>query len=133
MFEVSKRKEAKSMVQIAFRKTLKKNNRGQNGCICLKSPCLFFWLRQAFIALCRFSGCGGQGLPIIAAHGLLVAVLHENTSSRCRARALGTQVSVVAARGLTSCGSQALECRLHRSWHVGSAALEPVESSRTRE
>lgn len=68
-----------------------------------------------------------------ASRGLLVAVLPENTSSRCRARALATQVSVVAARGLTSCGSQALECRLHRSWHMGSAALGPVESSRTRE
>ena len=32
--------------------------------------------------------------------------------SCCRARALGVRASVVMTRGLSSCGSQALECRL---------------------
>ena len=32
--------------------------------------------------------------------------------SCCRAQALGMWASVVVARGLSSCGSQALECRL---------------------
>ena len=39
--------------------------------------------------------------------GLLIVV-----ASRCRAWALGAWTSVVAARGLSSCGSQALEHRL---------------------
>ena len=40
---------------------------------------------------------------------------HSSGFSCCRAWALGTQASVVVARGLSSCGSQALECRLS-SW-----------------
>ena len=43
-------------------------------------------------------------------HGLLVVV-----ASRCRAQALDAQASVVVARGLSSCGLQALECRLSSS------------------
>ena len=40
--------------------------------------------------------------------GLLIAV-----ASLCYgARALGARASVVVARGLSSCGSRALECRL---------------------
>ena len=39
----------------------------------------------------------------------------------CGARALGVQASVVVARGLSSCGSWALECRLSS---CGSWALE---------
>ena len=37
---------------------------------------------------------------------------HCGVSSCCRARALGTQASVVVARGLSSCGLRALERRL---------------------
>ena len=54
-----------------------------------------------------FSSCGERGLLFVAVHGLLNAV-----ASRCGARALGVQASVVAARGLSSCGSRALEHRL---------------------
>ena len=37
---------------------------------------------------------------------------HCGGFSCCGAPALGTRASVVAAHGLSSCGSQALECRL---------------------
>ena len=58
----------------------------------------------------------GQGLPFIAVTGsswrwLLVAVLHEDTFSCCIAWAPGAQISAAAARGLSACGSQALEHR----------------------
>ena len=48
---------------------------------------LYFWLRWVFVAV----------------RGLLIAV----ASLVARVRALGTRVSVVLARGLSSCGSQA--------------------------
>ena len=41
------------------------------------------------------SSCGERGLLFVVVRGLLIAV-----ASRCRAWALGTQASVVAARGL---------------------------------
>ena len=54
----------------------------------------------------------------------------------CGAQALGTQASVVVARGLSSCGSRALECRLsrcgaralllHGMWDLPGPGLEPV-------
>ena len=52
-----------------------------------------------------FSSCGEQGLLFIAVRGLLIEV-----APRCRAWALGTLASVVAACGLRSCSAQALEC-----------------------
>ena len=54
-----------------------------------------------------FSSCGECGLLFVGVRGLLIAV-----ASHCRAWALGTWASVVAARGLTSCGSRAVEHRL---------------------
>ena len=54
-----------------------------------------------------FSGCGEWGLLFVAVQGLLIAV-----ASRCGAGALGAWASVVVGRGLSSCGSQALERRL---------------------
>ena len=54
-----------------------------------------------------FSSCGKWGLLFVVVHGLLIAV-----ASRCGAWALGTRASVVVARGLSSCGSQAPERRL---------------------
>ena len=47
-----------------------------------------------------FSSCGVQAS-------------HCSGFSCCGARALGVQASVVEAHGLSSCGSQALECRLN--------------------
>ena len=55
-----------------------------------------------------FSSCGEQGLLFVAVHGLS----HCSGFSHCGARALGVRASVVAARGLSSCGSRALEHRL---------------------
>ena len=52
-----------------------------------------------------FSSCGERGLLFVAVHRLLIAV-----ASRCGAWALGARASVVVARRLSSCGSQALEC-----------------------
>ena len=54
-----------------------------------------------------FSDCGERGLLFVAVHGLLIAV-----ASRCGAWALGAWASVIAAHGLSSCGSRALERRL---------------------
>ena len=61
---------------------------------------------------------------------------HCGGFSCCRAWALGTWVSVVVARGLSSCGSQALEFRLsscgawasllHGMWYLPGSGLEPM-------
>ena len=53
-----------------------------------------------------FSSCGERGLLFVVVCGLLIAV-----ASRCGARAVGARASVVVARGLSSCGSRALERR----------------------
>ena len=62
---------------------------------------------MAALGLCccmqDFSSCGKQGLLFVAVCGLLVAV-----ASLVEPRALGTRASVVVARGLSICGSQAL-------------------------
>ena len=55
-----------------------------------------------------FFSCGEQGLLFVVVHGLFIAV----ASLCCGTWALGTRASVVAARGLSSCGSRALERRL---------------------
>ena len=78
-----------------------------------------------------FSSYGERGLLFVVVHGLLIAV-----ASRCGARALGTWASVVAAHGLSSCGSRALECRLssfgaqvqllRSMWDLPRPGLEPV-------
>ena len=54
-----------------------------------------------------FSRCGERGLLCCGARAS-----HCGGFSCCGAWALGTWVSVVAARGLSSCGSRALEHRL---------------------
>ena len=60
-----------------------------------------------------FSSCSEQGLLFVAVRGLLIAwASHCGGFSCCGARALGVQASVVAACGLSSCGSRALEHRL---------------------
>ena len=59
-----------------------------------------------------FSSCGEQGLLLVL-RGLLIVV-----ASRCRAWALGSWASVVVARGLSSCGSQA------QLWHTGFSCSE---------
>ena len=74
----------------------------------LKKFIYFFWLLWVFVAVRAFSSCSEGGLLVVAVHGLLIAV----ASLCCRAWALGTRASVVVARGLSSCGSRTLECRL---------------------
>ena len=61
-----------------------------------------------FVAVWAFSSCGEQGQLFVAVCKLLIAV----ASVCCGAWALGARASVVVARRLSSCGSQALEHRL---------------------
>ena len=63
-----------------------------------------------------FSSCGEWGLHFVEVRRLLIVV-----ASRCGARALGTQASVVVACGLSSCGLQAVEHGL------SSCGLQAVE------
>ena len=67
---------------------------------------------MAALGLCcctrAVSSCSKQGLLFVAVRGLLV----DGGFSCCRAWAIGAWASVVAARGLSSCGLQALELRL---------------------
>ena len=69
---------------------------------------IYFWLRWVFVA--------ARGLSLVAASGgsfsLRCVGLTVVALLCCGARALGTQASVVVARGLSSCGSRALERRL---------------------
>ena len=71
---------------------------------------LFLFLAVLGLRFCvrAFSSCGERGLLFVAVHGLLIAV----ASLCCGPRALGVQASGVVARGLSSCGSRALEHRL---------------------
>ena len=80
---------------------------------------------MAVLGLCcctlAFPSCSERGLLFVVARGLLIAgaTLHCGTwashcggFSCCGARALGTQASVVVARGLSNCVSRAPERRL---------------------
>ena len=64
---------------------------------------IYFWLHWLFAA--------ARGLSLIVASGRYSS-LRCAGFSRCGAWTLGVQASVVAVRGLSSCGSQALERRL---------------------
>ena len=69
-----------------------------------------------------------------------VQASHCGGFSCCRARALGVRASVVTARGLKSCGLQALEHRLSSSgtwasllrgmWDLPGPGIEPVSPAR---
>ena len=84
-----------------------------------------------------FSSCVERGLLFVAVRGLLIAC----DGFSCGARALGTQASVVVARGLRSCGSRALERRLsscgtrasllHGMWDLPGPGIEPVSPALT--
>ena len=68
----------------------------------------FFWLRRVFIAARGlFSSCSERGLLFVSVRGLIVVA-----SLVAEHRAPGAPTSVVVARGLSSCGSRALEHRL---------------------
>ena len=102
----------------------------------LKINLFIFWLHWVFVAACRLS-------LVVASGGF----------SCCGAWALGAGASVVAAHGLSSCSSRALEhvgfssCRMwtqqlqlagsrvqaQQLWHMGLVALRHVGSSQTRD
>ena len=71
----------------------------------------YFWLLWVFVV--------ARGLSLVAVSGGYSSLRCEGFSlpwfSCCRARTLGTWASVVVARGLSSCGSWALERRLSGS------------------
>ena len=79
-----------------------------------------------------FSSCGERGL--LYRCGAWAS--HCGGFSCCGAQALGTWASVVSARGLSSCGSQALEHRLSSCgawayllrcmWDLPQPGIEPV-------
>ena len=99
--------------------------------------CLFF-----FFLLFRFGCAGSSLLPVFSScgeWGLLcscgVQASHCSGFSCCRVWVLGTQTSVIAARGL-SCSSWALEHRLNSRraqalllqgmWNLPGSGIEPV-------
>ena len=67
---------------------------------------IYLWLRWVFVA--------AHGLSLVAESGgySSLRASHCGGFSCCGAQALGAQASVVVARGLSSCGSWALERRL---------------------
>ena len=86
-----------------------------------------------------FSSCGERGLFFVAVHGLLIAVaspVAEHGLQVCGLQQLWHVSSEVVARGLSSCGSRALELRfsscgvqtqvLRSMWDLPRAGLEPV-------
>ena len=80
-----------------------------------------FWSALGFRRCVRaFSSCGEWELLFVAVRGLLIAVV----SLCCRAWVLSLRASVVAARGLSSCG--ALAQLLRGMWDPPGPGLEPV-------
>ena len=78
---------------------------------------IYFWLHWDFVAACGLSLVAASGgLLFVVVCGLLIEV-----ASHCGAWALGTWASVVVARGLSSCGSRALEHRLSSCGKIGRA------------
>ena len=82
----------------------------------------YFWLHWVFVAV--------RWLFLVVASGgyscCSAWVSHCGDFSCCGAQALGMQASVVVARGLRSCGSQALEHSLsnYGTWLSCSVACE---------
>ena len=79
--------------------------------IFLKINLFYFYLFLAVLGL----HCCTRAFSSYSERGLLFVVvcrLHCGGFSCCGARALGVRASVVVARGLSSCGSWALERRL---------------------
>ena len=86
-----------------------------------------------------FSSHGEQGLLFVAVRGLFIVVhglLIAVASLVVEHGAVGVRASVVVARGLSSCGSQVVECRLsrcgawayllHGIWDLPGPGLEPM-------
>ena len=99
--------------------------------LCFFKYLYIFSLRWVFVAAC--------GLSLVVASGGYASQWCAGFSC-CRARALGARASVVAARGLSSCGVWAQQLWLTDSraeaqqlWHTGFVAPWHVGSSRTRD
>jgi len=78
----------------------------------------YFRLRWFFIAL--------HGLSLVGEQGLLFIVVHRLSPcsfSCCRAQALGSGTSVVAAPGLSSCARTSL---LRVVWNLPKPGIEPM-------
>ena len=104
------------------------------GCFFFKfiSLSIYFWLHWVFVA--------ARGLSLVAESGATLCcsarASHCGGFSCCGTRAVGMQASVVVSRGLSSCGSQALERRLSSCgtraqllrgmWDLPRPGLEPV-------
>ena len=88
----------------------------------------FLSLSLATLSLCRCTGfflVASGGYSLVAVHRLLtvVASLVAEHGGALGAQALGPWAAVVAARGLHSCGSQALEHRLYGCGALASLLL----------
>ena len=97
---------------------------------------IYFWLLWVFIAaFVSFLYLRRAGATLRCC----AWASHCGGFSCCRARALRTQASVVAARKLGSCGTRALECRLSSfgswalllrgTWDLPGPGIEPVYPS----
>ena len=81
----------------------------------LLSVVLWSFLKLLFIIYLFIFGCTGSSLLhrlFLAAANSGCSLLHWGDFSCCRTQAVGEGASAVVARGLCSCGSQALECGL---------------------
>ena len=99
---------------------------------------LFIWLHWVFVAARRLSLVGDER-RLLFFFFFFQATLHCGARashcgdfSCCRARALGAQASVVVARGLSRCGSRALERRLSSCGTWAQLLRGMWECSRTR-
>ena len=86
---------------------------------------VFFWLRWVFVAAC--------GLFLVATSGSYSSLQCMGFSLWwllcCRAWVLGTQASVVAARGLSSCGVRASVVVAHRLSCSTACGIFPDQGS----
>ena len=69
---------------------------------------IYFWLRWVFVAAHGLSLVGRAGATLYCS----ARASHCGGFSCCGAQALGAWASVVVARGLSSCGLEALERKL---------------------
>ena len=94
---------------------------------------VFFWGFFLFFFLCLcWVFIAAPGLSLVALGGGVrcgAQASHCSGFSCCRARALGTQASVVVERGLSSCGIQASVVVARGLSSCGSRALERRLSS----
>ena len=90
---------------------------GQGGFFFLIILFVYFWLWWVFVTVQTFlSSCGEQGYSVVELCGWFL--LLQSTASR-------RMVSVITAHGFSSCGSQALEHRLHSCSELCTGLVAP--------